>query len=87
MKLVLFAIAVVALLWLLKGTLASWRGDRPARRAEPPPKAGAQPMLRCAECGLHLPRDEALPGKGGVFCSDAHRAAHEARLADRSGGG
>jgi uncharacterized protein len=26
---------------------------------------------------VHLPRDEALPGRGGVFCGDAHRAAFE----------
>jgi uncharacterized protein len=36
-------------------------------------------MLRCAECGMHLPADEALPGKGGVFCGAAHRASFEAR--------
>ena len=34
-------------------------------------------MLACAHCGVHLPRDEALPGRGGVFCGDAHRAAFE----------
>jgi uncharacterized protein len=34
-------------------------------------------MLSCAHCGLHLPRDEALPGRGGVFCSEAHRSAYE----------
>jgi uncharacterized protein len=36
-------------------------------------------MLRCAECGMHLPADEALPGKGGVFCSTGHRNSFEAR--------
>jgi uncharacterized protein len=34
-------------------------------------------MIACAHCGVHLPRDEALPGRGGVFCGDAHRAAYE----------
>ena len=34
-------------------------------------------MIACAYCGVHLPRDEALPGRGGVFCGDAHRAAFE----------
>ena len=72
MKLLVFLIAVLALLWLLRGS---------ARRRMPPrpPAAGTdpRPMLQCAECGLHLPRDEALPGRGGVFCSAAHRAAFE----------
>ena len=75
MKLVLFAFAVLVLLWLLRGG---------ARRAGPPsrPRADAdasapQAMLSCAQCGIHMPRDEALPGRGGVFCSDAHRTAYE----------
>lgn len=84
MKLILFCVAIVVLLWLLRGTLASWRGERGARDPASPRKA-PQAMLQCAECGLHLPKGEALPGKGGVFCSDAHRAAHEARQA--GGGG
>lgn len=48
-----------------------------ARKPRPP--APPQAMLSCAECGMHLPADEALPGKGGVFCSAAHRSSFEAR--------
>lgn len=49
-----------------------------------PGRAGGQApddavMLVCAHCGLHLPRDEVLPGRSGVYCSDAHRVAAEAR--------
>lgn len=75
MKFLLLLIAVFALLWMLRG---SWR-----RARRPPPAAKRaetdvpQQMLRCAQCGLHLPRDEALPGRGGVFCGDAHRTAFE----------
>ena len=36
-----------------------------------------KPMLACAQCGVHLPRDEALPGRGGVFCGEAHRSDYE----------
>lgn len=77
MKLALLILAVVVLLWLVRGAVR--------RRVSPPPQKPAeaatpQPMLTCAHCGLHLPRDEALPGRGGVFCSDAHRKAFE--LAD-----
>lgn len=73
MKFALFILAVLALLWLL-------RGLRPKVPPAPPPadpQAGPQPMLACAHCGVHLPRDEALPGRGGVFCGDAHRKAFE----------
>lgn len=75
MKLALVIVAIVVLLWLLKGAFAARRGGGPA--APPKKKGAAAPMLQCAECGVHLPRDEALPGKGGVYCSDAHRVLHE----------
>ena len=72
MKIVLFLIAVVVLLWLLRGAVGR-RGN--VGGAARPPKP--QPMIACAYCGVHLPRDEALPGRGGVFCGDAHRTAFE----------
>ena len=79
MKFLLLLIAVIVLFWLLRG---SWRRTR---RPPPSPPPGAkpaetdepQPMLSCAHCGLHLPRDESLPGRGGVFCGAAHREAFE----------
>ncbi len=74
MKIVLFLIAVFLLLWLLRG---GQRRRQPPPSARPGSPAEPQPMLACAQCGVHLPRDEALPGKGGVFCGDAHRAAFE----------
>jgi uncharacterized protein len=74
MKFVLFLLAVFVLLWLLRG---SQRRRAPPPTAHPPNPPEPQPMLACAHCGVHLPRDEALPGRGGVFCGDAHRAAFE----------
>ena len=74
MKIVLFLIAVVVLLWLLKSG-SSRRVPRQASRGPAP--VATQAMLACAQCGVHLPRDEVLPGRGGVFCSEAHRAAFE----------
>ena len=81
MKILLVLVAVVLLLWLLRKSST--------RRAPPPaaprdPAATPQPMLACAQCGVHLPRDEALPGRGGVFCGEAHRAAYEQAHPDRS---
>lgn len=48
--------------------------------AAPTPAAGdrAEAMVRCADCGVHLPVSEALPAPGGRhFCSDVHRARHQ----------
>ncbi|MCE9660188.1 MAG: hypothetical protein K8R60_16625 [Burkholderiales bacterium] len=80
MKILIFLIAVVLLLWLLR------KGTRKGPSAAPPPPgptAEVQPMLACAQCGVHLPRDEALPGRGGVFCGEPHRAAYEQAHPDR----
>lgn len=74
MKFLLLLIAVFVLFYLLRG---SWRRARRPPGASPPAAASPQPILACSQCGLHLPRDEALPGRGGVFCSTAHRTAFE----------
>jgi len=71
MKILLFLVVVFVLLWLLRGANSRRRGGAP------PPAQAPQQMIACAHCGVHLPRDEALPGRGGVFCGDAHRTAFE----------
>ncbi len=71
----LLLIVVLAGLFVVLG----FRRARPPEAPKPaPPPPEPTRMLSCAHCGLHLPRDEALPGRGGVFCSAAHRAAFEA---------
>lgn len=80
MKIFLFLLAVVVLLWLLRGSFGRRGGRDPAaaRKGEP------RPIVACAQCGVHLPRDEALPGRGGIFCGEAHRLAfEEANATDR----
>lgn len=77
MKFLLLLMAVFVLFWLVRGSLRRMRGPRPPGPPAPGPAEAPLPMLRCAQCGLHLPRDEALPGKGGVFCGAPHRAAYE----------
>ncbi|MEO5843774.1 MAG: PP0621 family protein [Caldimonas sp.] len=74
MKYFLFLVAVFVLLWLLRGALNRRGGADAVRPATP---KTPQEMIACAHCGVHLPRDEALPGRGGVFCGDAHRNAFE----------
>lgn len=71
MKWLILIAIVAAVIWMARGARR-----RAVRNAEPPPQPQAL-MVACSHCGLHLPRDEALPGRGGVFCSEAHRAAFE----------
>ena len=79
MKVLLLLIAVGVLVWLLRGSL---RRGRPPQADKPAPPPEPKAMLQCAHCGLHLPRDEALPGQGGVFCGEPHRSAFEAAHRD-----
>jgi uncharacterized protein len=79
MKFVLLIVAVLALLWLLRRSISgASRTPPPASGSErQDPARTAPPMLTCAHCGTHLPRELALPGRGGVFCDATHRAAFE----------
>ncbi len=79
MKFLVLLVVVLAVVWLLR---SANRRRVPPPAPSKPPSAGAQDapeaIVACAHCGLHLPRGEALPGRGGVFCSEAHRTAFEA---------
>lgn len=73
-KVALLLAVVVAVLWLVRG--GRLRGTS-RRDPASPPAPPREEMVACHHCGLHLPRGEALPGRGGLFCSEAHRAAFE----------
>jgi len=75
----LLLLLLLGLVFFMLGVRRGRPGEPEARRERPPAPEKPKAMLRCAECGMHLPADEALPGRGGVFCSAAHRAGFEAR--------
>jgi len=75
MKYLILILVVLIVLWLARSRRRS--SPPPSTRPAGEPPAPRQPMLACAHCGLHLPRDEALPGRGGVFCGETHRAEYE----------
>lgn len=67
MKFFLLLAVVLVVVWL-------WRSRQaPAgkKKATPPP---AQPldMVRCTQCGMHIPGDDAVQGKLGPYCSQEH---------------
>ena len=72
-KFVLLLAIVVALVWLARGGRRRASGGGVAA----PPAALKDAMVACVQCGLHLPNGDALPGRGGLFCSEAHRAQFE----------
>jgi uncharacterized protein len=73
MKLLVLLAVVVLVLWLARGGRRRVAG----KEAPPPPLPPQEDVVACSQCGLHVPRSDALPGRGGQFCSEAHRAAFE----------
>jgi uncharacterized protein len=74
-KLLIWIAAVVAvLLWLQHVRKARLRSRPPPRQ---PAGDAVETMVRCAECGVHLPVSEALVDPSGAsFCCEEHRARH-----------
>lgn len=61
------------LFWIAIILAAIWLWRRLKRPASPSPKTpNAAPMVRCAHCGVHLPRAEALADNNQWYCSRAH---------------
>ncbi len=69
-RLLIFALAVFGLIWLLKRALEG-HTDGDARQA---PRARGAPgdLVRCAHCGLHLPRADAHGAGGRLYCGEEH---------------
>ncbi|MEB0055393.1 PP0621 family protein [Variovorax sp. LG9.2] len=82
MKYLLVFIVLFIAIWLFrKGQREeereAARKTRPVPPKAPPTVGAPQAMLRCAQCGLHLPATDAIAGPDGVYCSVAHRRAAE----------
>jgi uncharacterized protein len=45
---------------------------------KPPPRETktAEDMVKCAHCGVNLPRSEAFMSKGEFYCSREHQQQH-----------
>lgn len=82
MKILIGLIIIVAVIWLVRAA----RKDIPlAVKRQPPANqpdnmaSQGEPaaMLQCHRCGLHLPTDEAVRGRLGAYCTEAHRRLAE----------
>lgn len=64
------------LFWIALIAAAVWlwrRLKKPAASTQATPREDAPaPMVRCAQCGVHVPRDKALAQGAQWFCSQAH---------------
>jgi uncharacterized protein len=69
-KLILIVL-VFAFAWWILG-----KYRRSLKREEPPPAGAAEDMVRCAHCGVHLPRSESRASGEKFFCSEEHLRLH-----------
>ncbi|MES2530522.1 MAG: PP0621 family protein [Pseudomonadota bacterium] len=79
MKYLLVFFVVFFAIWLWRKNRRDEMRERavPPRKAAPPAVGAPQAMLRCAQCGLHLPASDAVQGAHGMYCSAAHRQTAE----------
>ena len=68
MSRLLLLLAIVVVVFLL------FRSYRKKVTAQEKPLA--EDMVRCAHCGMHLPKGESVRADGLEFCSAEHRDAH-----------
>ena len=67
-RLIVLVALVVVVAWLVRRALRA-----PGEQGELRQRAGAAAeLVRCAHCGMHLPRSEAREAGGLVYCSDEH---------------
>ena len=69
-RLLIFALAVFALVWLLKRALGERAEDDVPRAPGASGRTGD--LVRCAHCGLYLPRSEAYGSGGRLYCGAEH---------------
>lgn len=67
--LVLILLIVVLVLKAVKAAQA-----RPRSRGTGP---GTEDMVRCAQCGVHVPRSEGLMSGRRFYCTPEHRRLHQ----------
>jgi uncharacterized protein len=78
-KLLFWIVLIILVLFVARiaGRMAAQRqadangGQKKKARGEQAP-AALESMVRCAHCGIHLPRSEALLQNGQTWCSADH---------------
>ena len=66
-------IAFAVIFWLLYRLILTLlnKAGRPAVRQQPQREDGT--MVRCEQCGLHIPQSEAFEKGGNYYCCEEHR--------------
>jgi uncharacterized protein len=79
-KLLVLILLVVAAVWLVRRAIRRGSPAEQAPKQEQAPKPQAsEELVRCAHCGLLLPRGEARQAGGAIYCSEEHATSTEKR--------
>ncbi len=70
-RLIFLFVVFAAVYWLLKSYLR-----QPPQNSAP---EVSEDMVRCSQCGVHLPKSESILVGGKFFCSEAHRREYAER--------
>ena len=65
---------IIVIILLLALFFLFARGRKKTPKKEDPPHS--ENMVRCAHCGVHIPKGESITVEQQDFCSEAHRLAH-----------
>ncbi len=79
MSRLLFLAAIAIVVYLVLRSL----GRRAPHQGQP---GRTEDMVRCAYCGVHLPKSESILTAGKYYCSDAHRRADQSSPPNQNGG-
>jgi uncharacterized protein len=59
--------------WMVRASLRRRRREQALRQENTAP----EDMVRCVECGVHLPRGESLTVRGQYYCCVDHQRRHD----------
>jgi uncharacterized protein len=68
-RLIVVVVLVVLAVWLIRRALRSAGASQPAQTKSSNEVAD---LVRCARCGVHLPRGEARQADGVLYCGEEH---------------
>lgn len=78
-KVLIWVVVILAVMVIMRIVSARNSARRQASQTPPAPaarkpgdKQPAESMVRCAHCGIHLPRSEALLLEGNTWCGHEH---------------
>ncbi len=68
-KIIFFAIIALLIYWIVMSRQSE------KSKADTPSEA-IEDMVRCIQCGVHLPKSESITSQGNFYCCDEHRQQH-----------